>query len=86
MCSQDSFPAASAWLLSPWWLASQLAAGWVTGSLQGQRRYASTLRLSSTPPAGNALLKLHVESLRLRPDAPLPLTQRAANQQLLRER
>lgn len=60
-------------LLLPWPLLWWLGAldGWATGWRRASVRSASMIRPSHTRTSATTLLRLHVQTLRLRPDAPL---------------
>lgn len=73
------------WGLSPCWLAQQVVSGWAMGWLQGAARNANWRWQPTMPKAGNALLKMQIEQLRLNAAAPFPQQRRAAVLQLLRK-
>lgn len=57
--------------LSAYWWAGAWVGGWAMGWQQGAARHASTMWPFSTPRMRTPVLTLHVETLTLKPNAPL---------------
>lgn len=56
--------------LYPYWWACSWAAGWAIGWQMGAARNASMMWPSGTPRMRTPVLRLHVETLTLKPHAP----------------